>query len=59
VLTTKFLDKFVLGCGEHARLDIEVVLSDGRLQIQQLKYFPEGFSGGFAATRRKQIKKIL
>jgi hypothetical protein len=28
-------------------------------QIYQLKYFPEGFSGGFSKTRRKQIKESL
>lgn len=37
-------------------IDIEV-RQGHRVRIFQLKYFPEGFSGGFARTRRKQIQR--
>ena len=45
------------GRGGDGGLDIEVVAADGRLTIMQLKYFPGGFSGGHAKTRRAQIKE--
>ncbi|GGK54876.1 hypothetical protein [Nocardia camponoti] len=43
------------GRGGDGGVDIEVH-QDGRVIIFQLKYFPEGFSGGWA-PRRKQIKR--
>jgi hypothetical protein len=46
----------VNGRGGDDGIDIEVVDGD-QLTIYQLKYFPEGFSGGFLRTRRRQIKK--
>lgn len=46
----------VNGRGGDDGIDIEVVDGD-RLTIYQLKYFPEGFSGGFLRTRRRQIRK--
>jgi hypothetical protein len=46
----------VNGRGGDGGLDIEILTADGRLIILQLKYFPEGFSGGFAKSRRPQIK---
>jgi hypothetical protein len=46
----------VNGRGGDDGIDIEIA-GEGRLQIQQLKYFPEGFSGGFSGTRRQQIRK--
>jgi hypothetical protein len=45
----------VNGRGGDGGIDIEIVEDDGRLWILQLKYFPEGFSGGFT-PRRGQIK---
>lgn len=45
----------VNGRGGDNGIDIELVQS-GKHRIFQLKYFPEGFSGGFKAVRRKQIK---
>ena len=45
----------VNGRGGDGGIDIEITDDDGRLWILQLKYFPEGFSGGFA-PRRQQIK---
>ncbi|MCC3318366.1 hypothetical protein [Nocardia africana] len=46
----------VNGRGGDGGIDIEV-RQGNRLRIFQLKYFPEGFSGGFAQTRRKQIRR--
>ncbi|MFI6218574.1 hypothetical protein ACIBCD_41740 [Nocardia brasiliensis] len=46
----------VNGRGGDGGIDIEV-REGNRLRIFQLKYFPEGFSGGFAQTRRAQIRK--
>ncbi|MGW5440436.1 hypothetical protein [Nocardia asteroides] len=43
------------GRGGDGGVDIEV-RQDGRVIIFQLKYFPEGFSGGWK-TRRTQIKR--
>ena len=45
------------GRGGDAGKDIEVVSNDGKRRIYQLKYFPEGFSSGWARSRRPQIKK--
>lgn len=45
----------VNGRGGDGGIDIHV-RRDGRLTIVQLKYFPEGFSGGWAGTRRGQIR---
>lgn len=44
----------VNGRGGDDGIDIHI-RRDGRLTIVQLKYFPEGFSGGFKETRRAQI----
>ena len=44
------------GRGGDKGVDIRID-SDARLQILQLKYFPEGFSGGFKAVRQKEIKE--
>ena len=46
----------VNGRGGDDGIDIEI-LRNGVLRILQLKYFPEGFSGGFRDTRRRQIKE--
>src|SRR5690349_12165619 len=45
------------GRGGDGGIDIEVVDRDTnqRVQILQLKHFPEGFSGGFREVRRRQI----
>ena len=46
------------GRGGDGGIDVGVYDSSGKIkQIFQLKHFPEGFSGGHSATRRKQIKK--
>jgi len=45
------------GRGGDDGIDIEIVDERGRVTVLQLKYFPEGFSGGFRDTRRQQIKK--
>jgi hypothetical protein len=45
----------VNGRGGDDGIDIHI-RRDGRLTILQLKCFPEGFSGGFAATRRAQTR---
>lgn len=37
-------------------LDVRVKKTDQLVSIYQLKWFPEGFSGGFSKTRRAQIK---
>lgn len=47
--------RVVDGRGGDDGIDIEIV-QGGRVTILQLKYFPEGFSGGFKDTRQKQIK---
>lgn len=44
------------GRGGDGGRDITVEIDD-RLTIYQLKYFPEGFSGDFARSRRPQITK--
>ncbi|MGD1173401.1 hypothetical protein ACKUVQ_08965 [Mycobacterium seoulense] len=46
----------VNGRGGDDGVDIEVV-DDDRLTVYQLKYFPEGFSGGFLKSRRQQIRE--
>ncbi|PPJ02290.1 hypothetical protein [Nocardia cyriacigeorgica] len=46
----------VNGRGGDGGVDIEVV-QGGRVRIFQLKYFVGGFSGGFAKSRREQIRK--
>ncbi len=46
----------VNGRGGDGGIDIEV-RQGNRLRIFQLKYFPEGFSGGFAKSRRDQITR--
>ncbi|MGA5540786.1 hypothetical protein ACPCIR_02955 [Mycobacterium sp. NPDC051198] len=43
------------GRGGDEGIDIEI-MKGTRRTILQLKCFPEGFSGGFKATRRQQIK---
>lgn len=49
---------FVLdGAGGDGGIDIGVERNGVVEHIYQLKYFPEGFSGGFRDVRRKQIKK--
>lgn len=47
------------GAGGDGGIDIAVVEPDGsRLHaVLQLKFFPEGFSGGFSTSRRSQIRK--
>jgi hypothetical protein len=45
----------VNGRGGDAGIDIHI-RREGRLIIAQLKFFPEGFSGGFAKTRKGQIR---
>lgn len=47
----------VNGRGGDGGIDIQLRDDTGCLVIVQLKYFPEGFSGGFAKTRRPQIEK--
>lgn len=44
----------VNGRGGDGGVDIQI-RHGGNLVIAQLKYFPEGFSGGFKDTRQKQI----
>lgn len=46
----------VNGRGGDGGIDIQI-RRDGKLSIVQLKYFPEGFSGGWTKTRRAQIEK--
>lgn len=46
----------VNGRGGDGGIDLEVRQGE-RLRIFQLKYFPEGFSGGFRKTRREQIRR--
>lgn len=48
----------VNGRGGDGGIDIQIIDEDDRLWILQLKYFPEGFSGGFT-PRRQQIKASL
>lgn len=48
--------RVVDGRGGDDGIDIEIV-QGSRVTILQLKYFPEGFSGGFKDTRRRQIKE--
>lgn len=45
------------GRGGDGGIDILVTEPDNTRTIFQLKFFPEGFTGGYAATRRRQIKK--
>ncbi len=46
------------GRGGDGGIDVAVYNQDGSIRhIFQLKHFPEGFSGGFRDTRRRQIKK--
>ncbi|MEV0949037.1 hypothetical protein [Promicromonospora sp. NPDC050249] len=46
------------GRGGDEGIDVDVTSHDGTIDtIYQLKYFPEGFSGGFRETRRRQITK--
>lgn len=45
------------GRGGDEGIDVDVTEPDGTIStIYQLKYFPEGFSGGWRETRRRQIK---
>jgi hypothetical protein len=44
------------GRGGDGGIDILYVGHDGHRRIFQLKYFPEGFSSGWARTRRPQIR---
>lgn len=44
------------GRGGDEGIDVDVTEPDGTVStIYQLKYFPEGFSGGFGVSRRRQI----
>lgn len=45
------------GRGGDGGIDILLVTHGGRRRIFQLKYFPEGFSSGWADSRRPQITK--
>ncbi|MFJ2620693.1 hypothetical protein [Glutamicibacter sp. NPDC087344] len=45
------------GRGGDGGIDIAVYTNGELEKIFQLKYFPEGFSGGFRSTRGKQIRK--
>ncbi|MEJ1179604.1 MULTISPECIES: hypothetical protein [unclassified Pseudarthrobacter] len=45
------------GRGGDGGIDIGVYVNDKIDQIFQLKFFPEGFSGGWGKARRPQIKK--
>lgn len=45
------------GRGGDGGIDVVVYVDDKIKEIFQLKHFPEGFSGGFRDSRRKQIKK--
>ena len=46
------------GRGGDEGIDVDVVRPDETVSvIYQLKYFPEGFSGGYAKVRRAQIRK--
>ncbi|MGP4965868.1 hypothetical protein [Glutamicibacter ardleyensis] len=45
------------GRGGDGGIDVAVYVEDKIKEIFQLKHFPEGFSGGFRDSRRKQIKK--
>lgn len=45
------------GRGGDGGIDVAVYTDDKLAKIFQLKYFPEGFSGGFRSTRGKQIRK--
>lgn len=45
------------GRGGDGGIDILYVGHDNHRRILQLKYFPEGFSAGWASTRRPQIRK--
>jgi len=45
------------GRGGDGGIDVDVTLDDGTLDtIYQLKYFPEGLSGNYKDTRRRQIR---
>ncbi|MHA7298670.1 hypothetical protein [Pseudarthrobacter sp. MDT3-1] len=45
------------GRGGDGGIDVALYVAGEVSRIFQLKHFPEGFSGGFRETRRKQIKK--
>lgn len=45
------------GRGGDGGIDVGVYVEDKIDRIFQLKYFPEGFSGGWGKARRPQIKK--
>lgn len=45
------------GRGGDGGIDVELVTTEGKRRIFQLKYFPEGFSSGSSRSRRPQIKK--
>ncbi|MFC6715650.1 hypothetical protein [Branchiibius cervicis] len=49
------------GRGGDGGIDVEVRVkrTNQLLRVFQLKHFPEGFSGGHADSRRRQIKKSL
>ena len=45
------------GRGGDGGIDVDVTLDDGTLEtIYQLKHFPEGLSGNYRDTRRRQIR---
>lgn len=45
------------GRGGDGGIDVAVYVEDEIKEIFQLKHFPEGFSGGFRDSRRRQIKE--
>lgn len=63
VLLLKMYDKkpyraeVLRGAGGDGGIDVAVRLGDRVVKIFQLKYFPEGFTGGYRDTRRPQVKK--
>lgn len=46
----------IRGAGGDTGIDVVVWQAQRALKIYQLKYFPEGFTGGFRAARRPQVK---
>ncbi|WP_104169022.1 hypothetical protein [Arthrobacter sp. SX1312] len=47
----------IRGAGGDTGIDVVVWRGDKAAIIYQLKYFPEGFTGGFRENRRPQVKK--
>lgn len=46
----------IRGAGGDTGIDVVVWQDHGAVRIYQLKYFPEGFTGGFRDARRPQVK---